>query len=123
MEICRDKINLIGYISTFPPCISLIKGYCLELYPYCLFHGLFSQGSVKGEVCVYACSVAPETIPLTEKSRLKINTSQRLRFKQRNEIHYRIPVAAKYRGKGLFFVSRYLVLGREGHLIIKKVKL
>ena len=25
--------------STFPPCIWLLRGFCLELYPYCLFRG------------------------------------------------------------------------------------
>ena len=25
--------------STFPSCIWLLRGFCLELYPYCLFRG------------------------------------------------------------------------------------
>ena len=61
--------------STFPPCIWLLRGFCLELYPYCLIRGhgiaFFSnqdfsaKGVVKG-LCVWG--VAPETTPEAEKS-------------------------------------------------------
>ena len=76
--ICWAKktgIFILGTLnSTFPPCIWLLRGFCLELYPYCLFpgHGIvfFSNQdfSTKG-VCV--CGVVPKTTPEAEKSRLE----------------------------------------------------
>ena len=58
LYLSRGKIN-----STFPSCIWLLRGSCLELYSYCLFRGhgivffflprLFSQGSGQGCVCVW----------------------------------------------------------------------
>ena len=64
--------------STFPPCIWLLRGFCLELYPYCLFrgHGIVFFVLTKtfqprewSRACV--CGVAPETTPEAEKSRLE----------------------------------------------------
>ena len=66
------------HYSTFRLCIWLLRGFCLELYPYCLFrgHGIvffsnqdFSANGVVKGVCV--CRVAPETTPEAEKSRLE----------------------------------------------------
>ena len=55
------KVGKEGLISTFPPCIWLLRGFSRALYPYSLFRGLgivvfsnqdFSaKGVVKG-VCV-----------------------------------------------------------------------
>ena len=64
--------------STFPPCIWLLRGFCLELYPYCLFrgHGIVFFVLTKtfqprewSRACVWG--VAPETTPEAEKSRFE----------------------------------------------------
>ena len=74
----KTKIFVKSWNSTFPPCIWLLKGFCQELYPYCLFrgHGIVFfvltktfQSREWSRACV--CGVAPKTTPEAEKSRLE----------------------------------------------------
>ena len=63
------------HINKFPSFIWLLSEFCLEMYPYCLFPWSWE--------CFFLIK----------------NISLRSRFKHKNKIPDKIPVAAKYRGE------------------------
>ena len=107
--------------STFPPCIWLLRGFCLELYPYCLFrgHGIVFFVLTKtfqprewSRACV-CVGQRPRPLPRLKSRGQNKMTITRSRFKLRDTILGKFPQQPNIGGKVLLYTDPPNFRGRE----------